>query len=129
VIAWHMLRRRGDDAFARPSLSREKIRKLGLLTSAERRKGKRNQVRIFATPAQHRLEKKVAAQAEIAYRRLSQDWQPAMKGHGCRTGTHLPVSRSDRQRGRSQPQLLRFSSRPPAPGRTRAKGAAARPAT
>src|SRR5438045_4506235 len=83
VIAWHMLSRGEDYAFARPSLTREKIRKLELLTGAERRKGKRNPVRIFATPAQHRLEKELAAQAEIAYRRLAHDWQPVIKGTGA----------------------------------------------
>src|SRR5438876_2650186 len=71
VIAWHMLSRGEDYAFARPSLTREKLRRLELLTGAERRKGQRNPVRIFATPAQHRLEKELAAQAEIAYRRLA----------------------------------------------------------
>jgi len=87
VIAWQMLSRGEDYAFARPSLVREKIRKLELLTGAERRKGKRNPVRIFATPEQHRLDKELGAQAEIAYRRLVQDWQPAIKkGTGAATG-------------------------------------------
>jgi len=93
VIAWHMLSRGEDYAFARPSLVREKIRKLELLTGAERRKGKRNPVRIFATPEQHRLDKQLAAQAEVAYRRLVQDWQPA-KGTGAAPGcaSHRPSS-------------------------------------
>jgi len=86
VIAWHMLSRGEDYAFARPSLTREKIRKLELATGAERRKGKRNPVRIFATPAQHRLEKELAAQAEIAYRRLARDWQPVITGAGAAAG-------------------------------------------
>ena len=87
VIAWHMLSRGEDYAFARPSLVREKIRKLELLTGAERRKGKRNPVRIFATPEQHRLDKQLAAQAELAYRRLLQDWQPAInKDTGAAAG-------------------------------------------
>jgi hypothetical protein len=86
VIAWHMLSRGEDYAFARPSLVREKLRKLELLTGAERRKGKRNPVRIFATREQHRLDKQLAAQAELAYRRLVQDWQPAAKGTGAAPG-------------------------------------------
>jgi transposase len=95
VIAWHMLSRGEDYAFVRPSLVREKIRKLELMTGAERRKGKRNPVRVFATPAQHRLEKQLAAQAEVAYRRLIQDWQPAInKGAGAAPGraSHGPSS-------------------------------------
>ena len=95
VIAWHMLSRGEDYAFVRPSLVREKIRKLELMTGAERRKGKRNPVRVFATPEQHRLEKQLAAQAEVAYRRLIQDWQPAIKkGAGAAPGraSHGPSS-------------------------------------
>src|SRR5215212_42794 len=101
VIAWHMLNRGEDYAFARPSLTREKVRKLELLTGAERRKGKRNPVRIFATPAQHRLEKELAAQAEIAYRRLAQDWQPAIKGTGAAPG-HASSSQPKRQAARQE---------------------------
>jgi transposase len=86
VIAWHMLSRGEDYAFARPSLTREKIRKLELATGAERRKGKRNPVRIFATREQHQLDRELAAQAELAYRRLVQDWQPAIKGAGAAPG-------------------------------------------
>jgi transposase len=108
VIAWHMLNRGEDYAFARPSLTREKIRKLELATGAERRKGKRNPVRIFATPAQHRLEKELAAQAEIAYRRLAQDWQPAIKGAGAapgRASSSQPKRQAARQETAPTPAL------------------------
>jgi transposase len=84
VIAWHMLSRGEDYAFARPSLTREKLRRLELMTGAERRKGKR--IGVFATREQHQLDKKLAAQAEVAYRRLVQDWQPAIKGAGAAPG-------------------------------------------
>ena len=85
VIAWHMLSRGEDYAFARPSLTREKIRRLELMTGAERQKGKR--IGVFATKEQHRLDKELAAQAELAYRRLVQDWQPAInKGTGAAPG-------------------------------------------
>jgi len=86
VIAWHMLSRGEDYAFARPSLTREKIRKLELATGAERRNGKRNPVRVFASREQHRLDQELAAQAELAYRRLVQDWRPAIKGTGAAPG-------------------------------------------
>ena len=86
VIAWHMLSRGEDYAFTRPSLVREKLRKLELAVGADRRKGKRNPVRVFATREQHRLDKELAAQAERAYRRLVQDWQPAAKGTGAAPG-------------------------------------------
>jgi transposase len=87
VIAWHMLNRGEGYAFARPSLMREKLRRLELMTGAERRKGKRNPVRVFATREQHPLDKELAAQAELAYRWLVQDSRPAInKGTGAAPG-------------------------------------------
>src|SRR6266540_3355794 len=74
VIAWHMLSRGEDYAFARPSLTR-----------AKHQKGKR--IGVFATKEQHRLDKELAAQAELAYRRLVQERQPAInKGAGAAPG-------------------------------------------
>ncbi|HEY8854740.1 MAG TPA: IS110 family transposase [Candidatus Dormibacteraeota bacterium] len=108
VIAWHMLSRGEDYAFARPSLVREKQRKLELLVGAERRKGKRNPVRVFATKEQHELEKDLARQAEVAYRRLIQDWQPAMKGAGAapgRTSSSQPKRQAARQETAPTPAL------------------------
>ena len=84
VIAWHMLSRGEDYAFARPSLTREKIRKLELATGAQRQKGKR--IGAWTTKEQHRLDKQLAAQAELAYRRLVQDWQPTITGTGAAPG-------------------------------------------
>jgi transposase len=84
VIAWHMLSRGEDYAFARPSLTREKIRKLELATGAQRQKGKR--IGVWGTKEQHRLDEELAAQAERAYRRLVQDWQPTIKGTGAAPG-------------------------------------------
>jgi len=108
VIAWHMLSRGEDYAFARPSLVREKQRKLELMTGAERRKGKRNPVRVFATKEQHELEKDLARQAEVAYRRLIQDWQPAMKGAGAapgRASSSQPKRQAARQETAPTPAL------------------------
>ncbi len=84
VIAWHMLSRGEDYAFARPSLTREKIRRLELMTGAEHQKGKR--IGVWVTKEQHRLDKELAAQAELAYRRLVQDWQPTIKSTGAAPG-------------------------------------------
>ena len=84
VIAWHMLSRGEDYAFARPSLTREKLRRLELMTGAEHQKGKR--IGVFASKEQHRLDTELAAQAELAYRRLVQDWQPTSKGTGAAPG-------------------------------------------
>jgi hypothetical protein len=44
-------------------------------------------IAVWATKEQHRLDKELAAQAELAYRRLVQDWQPAInKGTGAAPG-------------------------------------------
>jgi transposase len=103
VIAWHMLTRGEDYAFARPSLTREKLRRLELMNGAEPQKGKR--IGVFATKEQHRLDKELAAQAEIAYRRLVQDWQPAIKGAGAAPGRA--------SRGPSSGQAARQETAPP----------------
>jgi hypothetical protein len=79
-----MLSRGEDYAFARPSLTREKLRRLELMTGAERQKGKR--ISVWVTKEQHRLDKETAAQAELAYRRLVRDWQPAIKSAGAAPG-------------------------------------------
>jgi transposase len=100
-----MLTRGEDYAFARPSLTRKKLRRLELITGAERPKGKRNPVRIFATPEQHRLDKQLAAQAELAYRRLLQDWQPAPSN-----GTGAAAGRASR--GPSSGQAARQDTAP-----------------
>jgi transposase len=97
VIAWHMLTKGEDYAFARPSLRREKLRRLELMLGFERHQGKRNTPeRIFATSRQHKLEREVAAQAEVAYRRLVTDWQPRgkKKGAGGPTGARIFKSSS-----------------------------------
>jgi transposase len=90
VLIWHVLTREEDYAFARPSLVRQKVRLLELAAGAERRIGYRNPVRIFATPAQHRLEREVGAQAEKAYRRFVNDFEATgKKGAGAATGARI----------------------------------------
>ena len=89
-------------------------------TGAERQKGKR--IGVWATKEQHRLDKELAAQAELAYRRLVQDWQPAItRARVPHRGAHLVGRQAAKQRGRRQPHPLRFSSRSPAPTATLAK--------
>ncbi len=112
AIGWHMLARNEEYAFGRPSLVREKVRRLELLTGAERHPGKRTG--IFKQRAQHVLEKELAAQAEIAYQRLVKDWAP-----GGRTAREPQVRRasSDAMRqparqGLASDPALRFGELP-----------------
>jgi hypothetical protein len=87
VIAWHVLVRGEDYAFVRPSLVREKLRRLELLLRVERHRGERTGV--FAERTQHRLERELAAQAETAYERLVRDWAPSRNGAGAASGARI----------------------------------------
>jgi transposase len=112
TIAWQMLTKGEDYAFARPSLVREKIRHLELMVGAERHQGKRTErERVFATPERRRLEKELALQAEVAYRRLVADWRPEpskKKGAGAtpERASHGPSSgQTARQGSAPEPAL------------------------
>jgi transposase len=94
VLCWHLLSREEDYAFARPSLVREKLRRLELSAGAPRRPGHRNPVAIFATPAQRRLEREIGAQAERAHRRFVKDFNATgKKGAGATTGARISSAR------------------------------------
>ncbi len=67
VIAWHMLSRGEDYAFARPSLTREKIRRLELMTGAEHQKGKR--IGVFASKEQHPMPTPWKPPKQVTFRR------------------------------------------------------------
>lgn len=87
VICFHMLQRGESYAFGRPSLTREKLRRLELMSGASRQPhGKHHPERIFAPRAQHDLEREVALQAETAYLRLMSDWQKAPSAGASATG-------------------------------------------
>ncbi len=109
ILCWHLLTREEDYAFARPSLVREKIRLLELAAGAPNRNGYRNLVRVFATPAQRRLEREVGAQAEKAYRRFVKDFQATgNKGAGAITGARMsvpPKGQAPRQEQAPDPAL------------------------
>jgi transposase len=67
---------RGEDyAFARPGIVARKRRRLELAAGAPRRKSGPNGNPVWASTAQHRAERRIAEQAETAYRRLINDWQ------------------------------------------------------
>lgn len=93
VLCWHLLVRGEDYAFTRPSLNREKVRRLELLAGAEQRRGRPHKIPIYVGQEQHRREQELAAQAEIAYRRLMKDWAPrSKKGAGATTGARISKS-------------------------------------
>jgi transposase len=77
TLAWHMLRNEQDYAYARPSLTRIKLRRLELRCGAAPLTGKRPPVRIYPTGPQRAAERAMLEQAEAAYRRLVSDWRSA----------------------------------------------------
>jgi len=77
TLAWHMLRNEQDYAYARPSLTRVKLRRLELRCGAAPLTGKRPPVRIYPTGPQRAAERAMLEQAEAAYLRLVSDWRSA----------------------------------------------------
>ena len=106
VVCWHMLTKGEDYAFARPSLTREKLRRLELMTGAERNRGRRHPQRVFAPRRQHELERELAAQAETAYKRLTSDWSARQP----KAGTGAAPGRATR--GPSSGQAARQDTAP-----------------
>jgi transposase len=88
VLFWHLLTREEDYAFGRPSLTKRKLRALELKVGAGWRRGEHSGPRVNETREDREREREFAEQAEIAYRRLVQDWQPKprKKGAGATPG-------------------------------------------
>lgn len=89
MLAWHLLTRGEDYAFARPSLVRKKQRDLELTAGAERRSTRHGGQRVSASLAERAAEHQLAEHAENAYKRISSDWaasRPAKAGAGATPG-------------------------------------------
>jgi len=87
-LFWCLLTREEDYAFARPSMTRSKIRQLELAAGAPRRKGVKG-IAGNKSPAVREAEREVARQAETAYRRTVADWRaagPVKVGAGATPG-------------------------------------------
>lgn len=87
VLCWHLLTREQDYAFARPTLVRQKLRRLERAAGAPSQQGRRGATRTWASPQLRAAERALALQAELAYRRLVADWKASNKrGAGAATG-------------------------------------------
>ena len=74
-LFWCLLTRGEDYAFAQPSLTTKKMRRLELAAGAPRRQGARN---VWSTnQAMRGAERELALQAQRAYERTVADWQAA----------------------------------------------------
>jgi transposase len=76
-LFWCLLTRGEDYAFAQPSLTTKKMRRLELTAGAPRRRGGRD---VWSTNTKMRAaERALALQAQRAYERTVADWQAAAK--------------------------------------------------
>jgi transposase len=87
-LFWCLLTRAEDYAFAQPSLTRRKLRRLELSAGAEHKRGTRTGPGA-ANSAMRQAERELAQQAEAAYRRTLADWERSRakkKGAGATPG-------------------------------------------
>ncbi len=93
-LCWTMIERGEDYAFARPSLTEKKLRKLELRAGMPSHRGRKGKSAAYNLTEVRRRERELAEQAERSYRQLVADWQanaPAKKSAGvaAANGTRL----------------------------------------
>jgi hypothetical protein len=93
VLCWHLIIKQEDYAFARPSLTDQKLRALELRAEMPSRRGQKGKAAAYSLKEVRRRERDLAEQAEQAYRQLVADWQaktPRSKpGVAAANGTRL----------------------------------------
>lgn len=100
-LFWFLLTRGEDYAFAQPSLTKKKMRRLEITAGAPRRQGGRS---VWSTnDAIRQAERELALQAQRAYERTVRDWQQK-QGAGATPGRA--------SRGSSREQVARQTTRP-----------------
>jgi len=101
-LAWQLLTKQEDYAFAAPSKVRGKIRRAERDAGAPALPTRHRGQRISANTAEKRSERELVERAELAYRRLITDWKaagPAKEGAGATHG-RAPSRPSKRQAAR-----------------------------
>jgi hypothetical protein len=76
VLCWHLSVKGEDYAFARPSLIAHKQRKLELRAGQPAARGRKGPASGYYHPAVRDAERRLAEQAEHAYRTFTAAWQP-----------------------------------------------------
>ncbi|MGH2960622.1 MAG: hypothetical protein ACRDL3_00275 [Solirubrobacterales bacterium] len=103
-LFWCLLTREEDYAYAQPSLTRKKLRRLELAAGAPKGKVAPG---LWATNAAMRAaERELARQGEVAYERTVADW----KGHRKKRGAGATPGRASR--GPSERPAARQASAP-----------------
>ena len=93
-LFWCLLTREEDYAYAQPSLTRKKLRRLELTAGAPRGKGACEPGVWSANEAMRRAERELASQGERAYARSVRDWQA---GGRKKTGAGATPERASRR--------------------------------
>jgi transposase len=91
-LCWQLIRDAQDYAFARPSLTAQKLRKLELRAGMPSRRGQKGSAAAYSLKQVRRREKELAEEAEHAYRQLVADWQakrPSKEGVAAANGARL----------------------------------------
>jgi transposase len=83
MLCWQLLTKDEDYAFARPSLTRQKTRRLELMAGAPRLPRRHGGPPVSPTSTQRAAERELQHQAELAYRRLVDDWRTAAPKRGA----------------------------------------------
>jgi transposase len=126
VLFWHLLSREQDYAFARPAMTRNKIRQLELLAGAPSQKGRKG-IAGGKSKTVFDAERELSRQAETAYRRLVSDWTAsgpnnATGGAGATPGrASQKPSKGKAARQASSPNTCASLRQSPAPTITLAK--------
>jgi len=76
VLCWHLVVKEPDYAFARPSLTAQKHRALGLRAGMAARRGQKGTAATYSLKEVRRRDREIAEQAEHAYRQLVANWRP-----------------------------------------------------
>jgi transposase len=101
-LAWQLLTKEEDYAYARPSVLRKKLRDVALGAGEPALPTRHNGQRISSTKAERDAERELNRRAEDAYRRLIADWKasaPGKAGAGATRG-RAPSKPSKRQAAR-----------------------------
>lgn len=75
VLCWHLITKGEDYAFARPSLTAQKLRRLELRAGLPSKRGQKGNAAGYSLKAVRARENALNEQAEHAYRQLVADWQ------------------------------------------------------
>ena len=76
VIAWHVLTKQQDYAWARPALHAQKLRSAELKAGAPARRGQKGAAAAYNLKAVREQERRWVEQAEQAYERFVAGWTP-----------------------------------------------------